>query len=125
MSVEDVELVLTEAGFSVQAGAVAACDGLTPKADVLAWLTNEEKGPYEEVQDREGIVSCEIFRGPVYPPELEKDLDAPANSPIFSGRKANFRVKNVYCNMYAGDDRQDEQVARLDDAMTRLERSST
>jgi hypothetical protein len=120
ISVDDVIRVLTEAGFSVFDEGVAICDGLTPRQDILGGVTNEGSGAYEEVQQREGIVTCTLFRGSVGPSELEKNLHEPAYSPVFVGRKAKFRLKNMSCLMYAGDEHQDAQVAKLDGAMTRL-----
>lgn len=47
----------------------------------------------------EGWVTCSVFRGPLPGRRLEADLDAEPDSPIFSGRKAEFRLANVDCRL--------------------------
>lgn len=127
LSIQVVARTLREHGFNVQPeGRSEICGGVGAE-EVVADLTNVHfDGPYEnieshdEVQRREGMVICAIRRGPLWGNTLQKDLDAPAASPIFSGPKAVFFLANVECTIYPDEDRRQEQVGRLDRAMTRL-----
>lgn len=122
VSIEAVERVLREGGFSMErVEGSASCDpGTDPDEDLIIELSNRGGGSYEEAEEGEGIVTCSITRGPIYPGKLGKNLDEPAYSPVFVGRKAVWWFKNIECYIYAGDAHPDEQVAKLDEAMERL-----
>jgi hypothetical protein len=124
VSIERVERVLLDAGFSVRRlpeGAVCDQPLTSPREDILAELSNERAGEFEEVVEGEGLVTCWISRGPTYPNEqVHKNLDEPAYSPVFHGRKASWWFSNVECTLVASDSHPDEQIARADEAMERL-----
>jgi hypothetical protein len=99
-----------------------------PDEDMPISVTNILfEGPHENIDlhdrigKREGHVSCGLRRGPIWG-ALEKDLDAPAASPIFSGEKATFSVANVECTIYPDGPKSGEQVRNLDRAVTKLAR---
>jgi FtsX extracellular domain len=118
-----VERALRAAGFSMERVEISGpCRAPTPDGDILVELSNEVAGSYKRVAETEGHVDCSIFRGPIFQDALRKNLHEPPSSPIFSGRKASWWFKNLECNMYAGDQHPDEQVAKLDRAMERLAR---
>jgi hypothetical protein len=76
----------------------------------------------EAAMKREGTVFCGLRRGPIWGPKLESDLDAPASSPVFSGRVAEFKVANVECSVYPDGPQTEVQVGNLQRAMVALAR---
>ncbi len=96
------------------------CGGLGSEAEEMpVELTNSLD---DEIAEREGTVFCGVRRGPIWGPKLEKDLDAPASSPIFSGRKAEFSVANVECSIYPNGPRSGAQIRRMERAMEEIDR---
>jgi hypothetical protein len=75
------------------------------------------------INEAQGTLNCTVGQMPLFRRRLQKDLHAPANSPIFHGRKAEAFFSNLNCLLYAGDARQEEQVMRFDRAVTELARS--
>jgi hypothetical protein len=80
-------------------------------------------GPHKNIQShrkvsrREGHIGCGLRRGPIWGPTLESDLDAPPASPIFSGKKAEFKLANLECTIYPEGPRSGVQVRNLQRAM--------
>jgi hypothetical protein len=114
-------------GFSVKA-TTNESDCLLAEPSATAYVvTNTPEGlppdEFNRIQDSEGSLYCEVSQTPSYGPWLQKNLHAPANSPIYNGRKAEASFSNVHCLLYAGDARQAEQVKRFDRAVTELARS--
>ena len=62
---------------------------------------------------REGTLYCGLHARPFPNPELRADTDAPAASPIFSGRKAEFALGNFECTLYPEGEETETQVAPL------------
>lgn len=102
-------------------GPVDAAD--TPPAyRTVADVSNDDPATNldDDVRDAEGWATCSVFRGPVRETQLEADLDASADSPIFSGRKAEFRLANVDCRLYPASGEEEAQIRRAHAAMKRL-----
>jgi hypothetical protein len=97
------------------------CGGFigSPAEEMPVELSNDSD---ETAMKREGTVFCGLRRGPIWGPKLEKDLDAPASSPIWSGEKAEFSVANVECSIYPDGPRSGAQVRNLDRAMEEIHR---
>lgn len=115
--------VLARHGITVRAhydGVI--CGGFigSPEEEMPVKLGNDSD---EAAMEREGTVFCGLRRGPIWGPRLESNLDAPPASPIFSGRKAEFKVANLECTIYPEDGPQaDEQVRNLQHAVQSLAR---
>jgi hypothetical protein len=80
----------------------------------------EDIDAYNRTEDEYGIVYCSLYTHAVFDLASDTDLHERANSPIFHGRKAHFWVANLECLLYAGDERQDQQVQALFSAMKRI-----
>lgn len=106
------------------------CGGLGSRSEEMpVTLTNilssgphENTESHEEIGLRQGHVICGLRRGPIWGPELRSDLDAPASSPVFSGRKAEFTVANLECTIYPRGPRTEVQVRNFQRAMRVLAR---
>ena len=122
ISPETVEASLVASGFTVERlGRSSSCGGIETVSDqIVVHLSNEHIGSYDERHETEGGLDCLLRRTPIWGSKLEKNLRAGPNSPIYSGEHAWFHVQNVECTMYPGGDDPEAQVARLDEAMTRL-----
>jgi hypothetical protein len=70
------------------------CGGFigSPEEEMPVKLGNDSD---EAAMERQGTVFCGLRRGPIWGPKLESNLDAPPASPIFSGKKAEFKVANL------------------------------
>jgi hypothetical protein len=112
---------LEQNGFTVRPDRESViCGGLgSADEEMPVELTNSLDS---EVADREGTVFCGLRRGPIWGAELEKDLDAPASSPIFSGEKAEFSVANVECSVYPKGPRSGAQVRSMERVMEEIDR---
>jgi len=95
------------------------CGTGDPAEDMPVELTNLDD---EGLAEAQGNVFCGLRRGPIWGSTLEKDLDAPASSPIFSGEKAEFSVANVECSVYPRGPESGKQVRNLERAMEELAR---
>jgi len=102
-----------------------------PEEDMPLSVTNvlfdgphENIASHDEITKREGHVICGARRGPIWGPKLNKEFDAPPDSPIFSGEKALFKVANIECTIYPDGSRSGTQVRNLDRAMEEIERLS-
>jgi hypothetical protein len=80
---------------------------------------------YVRIQDTEGTIDCLLSKRSIYAGKPQTDLHAPAYSPIYHGRKAEFSFANVDCVLHAGDAKADEQVARFALAVSELVRQSS
>ncbi len=114
-------------GFSVRASTKSAdCEGFDVSSmrrdeiPVIA-VSNDLTGSGSDASNREGWMSCLLRRGPLWGSKPRIDLNAPPNSPIFSGRKAEFSYQNVECSLYPSDDEHaDAQIARANGAFRAL-----
>jgi hypothetical protein len=105
--------VLRKHGFVVHQDPTDVICGLDPPADDMpVSLTNAD--------DEEAYLGCGLRRGPIWGPELTSDLDAPPASPVFSGRKAEFKVANLECTIYPEGPRTEAQIGNLQRAMEKL-----
>ena len=122
ISSEEVEASLATSGFTVErldrsfyCGAIEVVND-----QIVVHLSNEHIGSFDERHETEGGLDCMLRRTPIWGSKLEKNLRAGPNSPMYSGEHAWFHLQNVECTMYPGGDDPEGQVARLDEAMTRL-----
>ncbi|MGZ8741013.1 MAG: hypothetical protein ACXWZ8_10505 [Gaiellaceae bacterium] len=123
LSPATVAAVFKQHGFSVRISTTSTnCQGFdaaflnTPEAPAYS-ISNNPEWENSEISDREGTLSCLLHKGPVWGSKLKRDLHAAPNSPIFSGRKAEFRYENLDCTLYPPEGREDAQVQRLDRAI--------
>src|ERR1051326_2463810 len=108
---------LRKHGFSVRSSTTSdLCQSFDPSlrgAERPAFeISNEASGSYDEVQQKEGALSCILRRGPIWGSKLQTDLRAAPASPIFNGRKARFWFENLECTLYPGGDTPGRQVTR-------------
>ena len=122
ISSEEVEASLAMSGFTVEwLDHSFYCGSIDVVSEqIVVHLSNEHIGSFDERHDTEGGLDCLLRRTPIWGSKLEKNLRAGPNSPIYSGEHAWFHIQNVECTMYPGGDDPEAQVARLDEAMTRL-----
>jgi hypothetical protein len=133
ISIKRVRATLRSHGFTAEPEEREAICGPGEGPEAVAVITNSHfDGPFEnihqhaEIARREGVVICAVRRSPLVRSRadtLQKDFDAPAASPIFNGKKAEFYLANVECTIYPEGDQSGQQVAALDAAMVELEAS--
>lgn len=132
LTAPDVVEAFRAEGFSMRSLAESKyCDGNVVPGSSATWstvadVTNDEPEAteYSEEVKSQGWATCDVSLGPPKDETLHADLDASADSPIFGGRKAEFRVANVSCRLYPQRD-DDQQIARAHAAMKRLARQLT
>lgn len=117
--------MLRSAGFSVHK---AERSDVCSASDIAEDITNihfegkyENTGEHDDISEREGHLGCVLRRnrGSRRDP-VRIDTDAPAASPIFSGRKATFSFANLECTLYPDGDDPESQIERLRLAFERL-----
>jgi hypothetical protein len=118
------ELVLRElrrSGFAVNA-TTGGQDCAFADAALAYSISNapEDSDAYNRIQKQQGTVFCLLYRHAVFDAALAGDLHEHAASPMFHGRKAHFWLTNLECRLYAGEQRQDQQVQALHAAMKRI-----
>lgn len=102
------------------------CKGLdtlfTSDRDLPAFaISNDRDGGFEGgIHKREGTLHCLLYPDPAFGHELEGDTDAPAASPIFSGRKAQYYLENLECTFYPNETDAERQIARVSAALHEL-----
>jgi hypothetical protein len=112
-------------GFSVYATTKSLGCEFSDKAYVVTNADYDiDPDKYQRIQNTEGTINCSLSTSSIYPGKPQLDLHAPAYSPIFHGRKADFSFANLDCVLYAGDARANEQVGRFARVVKELLRHS-
>jgi hypothetical protein len=120
--------IFKQHGFSVRISTTSTdCQGYDPKSfrpgELPAYsISNDPDWQGTPASEREGNLSCTVYKGPIWGSKLKKDLHAAPNSPIFSGRKAEFRYQNLECTLYPPEGDEGAHVRRIDQAFDAIVR---
>jgi hypothetical protein len=86
-------------------------------SNMLLYGPNTNGRQHEEINRREGDVTCMLRARPVFSAEVERGR--------FQAEGTDFRVFNVHCVIYPDPERADEQLSRLEQTMNDLRRYAT